>query len=156
MVFRLKCQIFQQRRHLAIFFISFKIKPDVTSNGFTTKNRIFTPFWYQYCKNCKVVLPIKIWIWLKYSWNLLMCLGILDSFLAGLVHCWKCFSPRSNFGTKNPKLGSNNPFVMSVNFKNHLDLVCQFLDWQWSKLLDKGFNNRIPNSKYMTIVALIQ
>ena len=37
-----------------------------------------------------------------------------------------------------------------------LDLVSQFLDWQWSKLLDKGSNNRIPNSKYMTIVALIQ
>ena len=73
MVIRLKCQIFQQRRHLAIFFISFKIKPDVTFIGFTTKNRIFTPFWYQNCKNCKVVLPIRIWIWLKYSWNLLMC-----------------------------------------------------------------------------------
>ena len=63
---------FQQRRHLANFFISFKIKPGVTSIGFTTKNRIFTPFWYQNCKNCKVVLPIRIWIWLKYSWNLLM------------------------------------------------------------------------------------
>ena len=71
-------------------------------------------------------------------------------------HCWKYFSPRSNFETKNPKLGSDNPFVLSVNFKNHLDLVCQFLDWQWSKLLDKGSNHRIPNSKYMTIVALIQ
>ena len=45
----------------------------VTSIGFTTKNRIFTPFWYQNCKKCKVVLPIKLWIWLKYSWNLLMC-----------------------------------------------------------------------------------
>ena len=58
----------------SIFFISFKIKPDVTSIDFTTKIRIFTSFWYQNCKNCKVVvLPIKIWIWLKYSWNLLMC-----------------------------------------------------------------------------------
>ena len=55
------------------FFISFKIKPDVTFIGFTNKNRIFTPFWYQNCKNCKVVLPIRIWIWMKYSWNLLMC-----------------------------------------------------------------------------------
>ena len=72
------------------------------------------------------------------------------------IHCWKYFSPRSNFGTKNPKLGSDNPFVLSVNFKNHLDLVCQFLDWQWSKLLDKGSNIRIPNSKYITMVALIQ
>ena len=72
------------------------------------------------------------------------------------AHCWKYFSPRSNFGTKNQKLGSDNPFVLSMNFKNHLDLVCQFLDWQWSKLLDKGSNHRIPNSKYMTIVALIQ
>ena len=44
------------------------------------------------------------------------------------VHCWKYFPPRSKFGTKNPKLGSNNPFVLSVNFKNHLDLACQFLD----------------------------
>ena len=26
-----------------------------------------------------------------------------------------------------------------------LALPCQFLDWQWSKLLDKGSNNRIPN-----------
>ena len=26
-----------------------------------------------------------------------------------------------------------------------LDLACQFLDWQWSKLLDKGSNNRMPN-----------
>ena len=76
--------------------------------------------------------------------------------LDDVTHCWKYFSPRSNFGTKNPKLGSDNPFILSVNFENHLDLVCQFLDWQWSKLLDKGSNNRIPNSKYMTIVALIQ
>ena len=45
-----------------------------------------------------------------------------------VLHCWKYFSPRSNFETKNPKLGSDNPFVLSVNFKNHLDLVCQFLD----------------------------
>jgi hypothetical protein len=44
------------------------------------------------------------------------------------LHCWKYFSPRSKFGTKNPKLGSNNPFELSVNFKNHLDLGCQFLD----------------------------
>ena len=73
MVFRLKCQIFQQQRHLVIFFISFKIKPDVTFIDFTTKNRMFTPFLYQNCKNCKVVLPIRIWIWLKYSGNLLMC-----------------------------------------------------------------------------------
>ena len=58
--------------HLTIFFISFKIKPDVTFIGFTTKNRILTLFWYQNCKNCKVELPIRIWIWLKYSWNLLM------------------------------------------------------------------------------------
>ena len=77
LVFRLKCQIFQQQRHLAIFFISLKIKPDVTFIGFTTKNRIFTPFWYQNCKKCKVVLPIKLWIWLKYSWNLLMCIVII-------------------------------------------------------------------------------
>ena len=55
MVFRLKCQPFQQQRHLAISFISFKIKPDATSIGFTTKNRILTPFWYQNCKNCKVI-----------------------------------------------------------------------------------------------------
>ena len=46
--------------------------PDVTSTGFTTKNRIFTPFWYQKCKNYKVVLPIRIWIWLKHSRNLPM------------------------------------------------------------------------------------
>ena len=65
--------MFQQVRHLTIFFISFKIKPDVTFVGFTTKYRIFTPFWYQSWKNCKVVLPIKIRIWLKYCWNLLMC-----------------------------------------------------------------------------------
>ena len=71
--FRLKCQIFQHWRHLAIFFISFKIKSDVTFIGFTTEKRIFTTFWYQNCKNCKVVQPITIWIWLKYSWNLLMC-----------------------------------------------------------------------------------
>ena len=25
------------------------------------------------------------------------------------VHCWKYFYPTSKFGTKNPKLGSNNP-----------------------------------------------
>ena len=73
MVCRLKCQIFHQWRHSAIFFISFKIKPDVTFTGFTNKNRIFTTFWYQNCQTCKVVLPIQIWIWLKYSWNLLMC-----------------------------------------------------------------------------------
>ena len=46
--------------------------PDVTSIGFTTKNRIFTSFWYQKCKNCKVLMPIGTWIWLKYSGNLLM------------------------------------------------------------------------------------
>ena len=78
MVFRLKCQIFQQQRHLANFFISFEIKPDVTSIGFTNKNRIFTPFCYQNFKNCKVILPIRIWIWMKYSWNLLMWNGYLD------------------------------------------------------------------------------
>ena len=72
MVFRLKCQIFQQQRHLANFFISFKIKPDVTFIGFTNKHRIFTPFWYQNWKKCKLVLPIRIWIWMKDSWNLLM------------------------------------------------------------------------------------
>ena len=49
-------------------------KSDVTTISFTTKNRIFTPFWYQNCKNCNVVLPIRIRIWLKCSWNLLMCL----------------------------------------------------------------------------------
>ena len=30
--------------HLTIFFISFKIKPDVTFIGFTTKTRILTLF----------------------------------------------------------------------------------------------------------------
>ena len=69
------------------------------------------------------------------------------------LHCWKYFYHRSKFGSKNPKLGSNNPFILNLNFKNHLDLACQFLDWQGSELLDKGSNNRIPN---MTIVALIQ
>jgi hypothetical protein len=77
LIFRLKCQIFQQQRHLTHFFISFRIKPDVTSIGFTNKNRIFTTFWYQSCKNCKVVLPIRIWIWMKYSCNLLMCAGVV-------------------------------------------------------------------------------
>ena len=46
----------------------------------------------------------------------------------GSRHCWKYFSPRSKFGTNNPKLGSNNPFALSVNFENYLDLACQFLD----------------------------
>ena len=85
--FRLKSQIFQQRRHLAIFFISFKIKPNVTSIYFTIKNRIFTPFWYQNCKNCKVVPPMKIWIWLEYSWNLLMCVVfIVRTLKIRLIH----------------------------------------------------------------------
>ena len=56
-----------------IFFISFKIKPDVTFIGFTTKTRMFIPCWYQNCKKCKVDLPIRIWIWLKCSWNPLIC-----------------------------------------------------------------------------------
>ena len=72
------------------------------------------------------------------------------------VHWWKYFYHRSKFGSKNPKLISNNPFILNLNFKNHLDLACQFLDWQGSELLDKGSNNRIPNSKYMTILALIR
>ena len=57
----------------------FKIKPDVTSIGSTNKNRIFTPFWYQNCKNCKVVLPIRIWIWMKYFWNLLLQFTLTSS-----------------------------------------------------------------------------
>ena len=44
LVFTLKCQIFQWWRHLDFFFISFEIKPDVTSSDFTTKQRIFTTF----------------------------------------------------------------------------------------------------------------
>ena len=32
-----------------------------------------------------------------------------------------------------------------------VSIASQFLDWQWSKLLDKGSNIRIPNSKYITI-----
>jgi hypothetical protein len=69
LVFRLKCQICQQWSHLTIFFISFKVKP-VPFIGFTTYNKIFTPFWYQNFKNCKVVLPMKnmnmVEILLKY------------------------------------------------------------------------------------------
>ena len=34
------------------FFINLKIKPDVTSIDFTTKKKIFAPFWYQNYKNC--------------------------------------------------------------------------------------------------------
>ena len=47
------------------------------------KKRIVTPFWYQNCKNCKVLLPIRIWIWLKYSWNLLMCQGSFFAYPVG-------------------------------------------------------------------------
>ena len=34
----------------SFFFISFEIKPDVTSSDFTTKKRIFTTFWFQIVK----------------------------------------------------------------------------------------------------------
>ena len=34
---------------------------------------LLSAFWYQNCKNCKVLLLIRILIWLKYSWKLLIC-----------------------------------------------------------------------------------
>ena len=40
---------------------------------------------------------------------------IIEAAAWAMEHCCKYFSPRSKFGTKNPKLGSNNPFVLSVN-----------------------------------------
>ena len=38
------------------FFISFEIKPNITSSDFNTKKRIFAMFWFQNCKNSKVLL----------------------------------------------------------------------------------------------------
>ena len=35
----------------------------------------FTHFGIKIFKNCAVVLPIKTWVWLKYSWNLLKCVA---------------------------------------------------------------------------------
>ena len=57
------------------FFISFEIKPDVTFSDFTTKKRIFTTFWFQNCKNCKVLLPWSRSIWKEYLWFLPLCKG---------------------------------------------------------------------------------
>ena len=53
--------------------MSFDIKPDVTFSDFTTKKRIFTTFWFQNCKNCKVLLPWSRSIWKKYLWFLPLC-----------------------------------------------------------------------------------
>ena len=42
-------------------FLGIQIRTKVTSN---TKKRIFTPFWYQNCKNCKVLLKyFRLSIW---------------------------------------------------------------------------------------------
>ena len=57
----------------SIFFISFEIKSNVTSSDYTTKKRIFTTFWYQNCKNCKVLMPWPRSIWKKYLWFLPLC-----------------------------------------------------------------------------------
>ena len=62
-----------QQGHLVNFFISFEIKPDyllvlLTRIGYLHRFGIKIAkivWWY--------VLPIKIWIWMKYPWNLLMC-----------------------------------------------------------------------------------
>jgi hypothetical protein len=43
------------------------------SVDYNTNKWYLKPFLYQNCKNCKVLLPINIWIGLKYSWIFLMC-----------------------------------------------------------------------------------
>ena len=44
------------------------------------------PFRYQNCKNCKLLLLIRILIWLKYSWNLLMCGSGLTNDIESTAH----------------------------------------------------------------------
>ena len=51
-VFIFFIDIFWWWRHLAIFFIIFKMKPNVTFIGLSVIGRVFRPFWTQNCKNC--------------------------------------------------------------------------------------------------------
>ena len=142
------------------FFISFKIKPDVTFIGFITKNRIFTPFWYKKCKNCNVVLSIRVWIWLKYSGNILMWLVsyfqsqpkilIECYFLAFWLYCMyytllfkivRPVVPGGARGSKAPpafvQFWSVNPILTKGTDHAHqiiltpLDFLTHFRNWKW-------------------------
>ena len=69
-----------------MFILFVKLSRDYVYSGlleyaFLLNAFLLIAFLYQ---NCKVLLLIRLLIWLKYSWNLLMCtvLGLFDWFLS--------------------------------------------------------------------------
>ena len=103
-----------------VFFLSLDectFKRTVDIDCIRISKRIYRPCLRRVSRNATRFCIIYMYSWNYCNSSCFSCecsvhyIGLVYT----AVHCWKYFYPTSKFGTKNPKLGSNNPFVLSVN-----------------------------------------
>ena len=84
------------------------------------------------CEHVFVVFVLILGVCLS-EMRLLFSFGTFDSFLAGhpnivYITVGNIFPLDPNLAQRIQNLALTIHFVLSVNFENHLDLACQFLD----------------------------